>query len=152
MEAEMKLTSTSFSEGQEIPVRHTCDGENVAPDLAWSDLPPGAQSLALVCFDPDAPSGTFTHWTVWDLDPSLKGVPEGQIPRAARQGVNGFGQPGYGGPCPPRGHGVHHYHFQLSALRQPLDIDAGASQASFTAALRAHEIERAEPVGVYERR
>ena len=148
----MQLTSASFGDGQEIPVRHTCDGANVAPDLAWSEVPRDTQSLALCCTDPDAPSGTFTHWTMWNLDLALGGLPEGHVPPAASQGTNGFGEVGYGGPCPPRGHGLHHYRFQLWALRRPLDLEEGASPESFTAALLNDEVGHVELVGVYERR
>jgi hypothetical protein len=73
----MELTSVSFDNGEPIPTRFTCDGTNVAPQLAWSDLPPDTQSLAVWCFDPDAPGGTFTHWLLWDIDPSLTELPEG---------------------------------------------------------------------------
>ena len=147
----MRLSSTAFADGERVPTRHTCDGANVAPDLAWSDLPSATESLALCCVDPDAPSGAFTHWMIWDLDPSLGGLPEGHVPPEARQGQNGFGAAAYGGPCPPPGHGVHHYHFQLSALRQPLDLDEGASPESFNGAVSDHEIDRVELVGLYER-
>src|SRR5437016_9278126 len=94
-EATMKITSTAFDDRQAIPVRHTCEGANIAPELAWAELPRGTQSLALWCFDPDAPSGTFTHWTIWDLDPTLAGLPEGHVPPEARQGSNGFGDSRY---------------------------------------------------------
>jgi Raf kinase inhibitor-like YbhB/YbcL family protein len=147
----MQLTSGSFRDGQQIPARHTCDGENIAPDLAWSDLPGDTQSLALCCVDPDAPGGTFVHWTVWDLDPTLDGLPEDHVPPAARQGVNSFGKLGYGGPCPPSGHGVHHYHFQLWALRRPLDLEGGTSPDKVTAALGDVEVGLSELVGVYQR-
>lgn len=147
----MELTSDAFADGDEIPLRYTCDGANVAPDLAWSELPTGTRSVAAWCFDPDAPGGTFTHWTVWDLDPALGGIPEGHVPAGARQGRNGFGDAGYGGPCPPPGHGVHHYHFQLSALRRPLDLDDDVSPGEFSAALAEAKIDHAELVGLSER-
>jgi Raf kinase inhibitor-like YbhB/YbcL family protein len=131
----MKLTSAAFSDGDEIPSRFTCDGANVAPNLAWSDLPAETGSLAVHCFDPDAPDGTFTHWTLWDLDPSRGGLSEGGVPPDARQGRNDSGEIGYGGPCPPKGHGAHRYHFRLSALRQPLDIDEGCAPDGFIAAI-----------------
>jgi Raf kinase inhibitor-like YbhB/YbcL family protein len=148
----MNLTSDAFGNGEPIPARYTCDGANVAPDLAWNELPAGTASLALCCFDPDAPSGTFVHWTIWELDPSLGGLPEGHVPPEAHQGRNGFGELGYGGPCPPPGHGVHHYHFQLSALRQPLDLSEAADPAAFTAAFGDLELDRAELIGLYQRR
>src|SRR6266536_2438083 len=101
--AEFELRSDAFGDGEPIPARYTCEGEDVSPPLAWTGVPEGAVSLALICDDPDAPSGTFTHWVAWGIDPSTGGLAEGQS--APREGPNGFGSGGYRGPCPPPGHG-----------------------------------------------
>ncbi len=120
--ARFTLRSPSFQDGGAIPRRHTCDGEDVSPRLEWEGLPAGTKSLALVMYDPDAPAGTFIHWVLYDAPPSLGHIPEGVRPEAdvvegvGRQGVNDFGRVGYGGPCPPRGHGQHRYYFALHAL------------------------------------
>jgi Raf kinase inhibitor-like YbhB/YbcL family protein len=148
----MQLTSTAFADGETIPSEYTCDGAGRAPDLVWSEIPTGVQSLALSCVDPDAPNGTFTHWTAWDLEPGAGGVVGGRVPEGAREGTTSFGDAGFGGPCPPPGHGVHHYHFRLSALRQSLGLDAGAPPETFAARLREAEVDHAELVGLYERR
>src|SRR5204862_8324511 len=107
----MELSSEAFSDGDPIPSRYTCEGEDVSPPLTWSDVPEDAVTLALICDDPDAPSGTFAHWVGWGIDPGVGGLAEGEAP--PRQGRNGFGNIGYGGPCPPPGHGKHHYRFRL---------------------------------------
>jgi len=148
----MQLTSTAFGDQEPIPPRHSCDGANVAPPLAWRDVPGDAVSLAIVCLDPDAPGGTFTHWTIWNLDPTLPGLGEGEVPSSAEQGRNSFGDLGYGGPCPPPGHGVHHYQFQLVALRAPLGVRPGSDPEAVQAACAQHELARTECVGSYERR
>jgi Raf kinase inhibitor-like YbhB/YbcL family protein len=148
----MQLQSPSFTHGTTIPTKHTCDGVNMSPELTWTDLPSNARSLALRVLDPDAPSGTFTHWLIWDLNLQAGGVPEGRVPDDAREGTNGFGDVGYGGPCPPPRRGVHHYHFELIALREPIILDEGAGREAFDAAVRERRLEVAELVGLYERR
>jgi Raf kinase inhibitor-like YbhB/YbcL family protein len=125
----MLLRSPAFVDGQPIPTRYTCDGENVSPELQWSDIDPETVSLALTCEDPDAPGRTFTHWLIWDLSPSKGGLGAGEVPKSARQGRNDFGAIGYGGPCPPPGHGIHHYHFRLYALSAPVPVSEGATIA-----------------------
>src|SRR5919197_6162289 len=122
--APLEITSGAFEEGATIPRRHTCDGENVSPPLAWSGAPEGTRSLALIVDDPDAPVGTFAHWLAWGLDREAGGLGEGE--RAPSEGRNDFGRTGYGGPCPPRGHGRHRYFFRLYALAGELDLAAGA--------------------------
>jgi len=152
----MTLRSDAFQDGQAIPVRFTCDGENVSPPLSWSEPPPGTRSFALFCTDPDAPAGTFHHWGVFDLPAHLRRLDEGfsktgGIP-GARQAVNDFGKPGYGGPCPPQGHGVHHYHFEIFALDAArLDPPADARVANVRRAAVAHVLARGELIGTYRR-
>ena len=112
----MEITSSAFSEGDTVPVRFTCDGDDVSPPLAWSGVPDGAAELRLSIRDPDAPSGTFTHWLVTGVDPTVSEVREGAVPAGGREQENGFGRAGYGGPCPPPGRGAHRYVFRIEAL------------------------------------
>ena len=147
----MKLTSPAFGDGAPIPARYTCDGEDVSPELRWSGLPDGTVSLALTCQDPDAPRGTFTHWVIWNLDPTEGGIPAGDVPKGARQGRNDFGQIGYGGPCPPPGHGVHRYFFTLYAVSTELGLPEGATIVAFHNVLRDVTLADAQLLGTYER-
>ena len=113
----MKLASSAFADGSAIPRRLTCDGENLSPPLQWSGAPEGTQSFVLLCDDPDAPSGTWHHWAVYDIPRIQAKLPEGAAQdHRLKQGINDFRKAGYGGPCPPPGHGIHHYHFRLLAL------------------------------------
>ena len=146
------LTSPAFVNTDPIPVRHTCDGENLSPPLVWSDPPKRTQAFALVMDDPDAPSGTFTHWVLVDIQASRTMFDEGVIVGdSGTSGQNGFGNLGYGGPCPPRGHGPHHYRFSLHALRTHTNLPEGASRAAVDAALKGLILGTASLVGVYER-
>jgi hypothetical protein len=147
--AEFTLTSSAFANGEAIPSRYTCEGENLSPPLRWSGTPDGTRSLALVVDDPDAPVGTFTHWLAWGIDPEAGGLAEGQP--APAEGRNDFRVIGYGGPCPPPGHGPHRYFFKLYALDSDLALPAGASRAELERALEGHVLARAELVGIYER-
>src|SRR5438309_1992941 len=119
------LTSSAFRSGQVIPTQYTCDGANMSPPLAWTDLPRNTQSLALIVEDPDAPRGIWTHWVVYNLDPNMDGLPENfaDSGRNARQGINSYQNARYDGPCPPA-NSRHTYHFRLFALDQPLDLSA----------------------------
>lgn len=147
--ASFTLTSSAFSDGGEIPRRYTCDGDDLWPPLEWSGLPDGTRSLALACDDPDAPGGTFTHWLAWDIDPAAGRLGEGERPPA--EGRNDFGRTGYGGPCPPRGHGPHRYSFRLYALSGELELGAGAGKADVEQAVRSRSLGVAELLGTYER-
>lgn len=109
------LTSPAFSEGDPIPVRHTCDGEDLSPPLEWSGVPEEAERLTLTLADPDAPDGTFVHWVVTGIDPGTTGVEEGATPEGGTEGPTSFGETGYGGPCPPEGDEPHRYVFSLVA-------------------------------------
>src|SRR5262245_37059174 len=111
----MQLTSPAFSEGDTLDVRFTCDGEDLSPPLAWSDVPDGSSELRLSVTDPDAPSGTFTHWLVTGIDPSAPGVGQGAVPEGGAEQENSFGNASYGGPCPPKGTD-HRYVFTIEAL------------------------------------
>jgi hypothetical protein len=114
------LTSPAFAQGGRIPIRHTCEGGDASPALAWDGAPEGTRAFALVCSDPDAPVGTWYHWAVFDIPATMHGLDEdfptdGRV-GDIRQAVTDFRRTGYGGPCPPRGHGVHHYRFRLVAV------------------------------------
>jgi hypothetical protein len=143
------LRSDAFDDGQPIPARHTCDGEDLSPALVWREPPGETQSLALVVDDPDAPGGTFTHWLAWGIDPGTGGLGEGDA--APSEGRNDFGESRYRGPCPPRGHGPHRYSFRLAALDAAVDLAAGASREEFERALDGHVLATADLVGTYER-
>jgi Raf kinase inhibitor-like YbhB/YbcL family protein len=145
----MELTSSAFGFGQPIPRRYTCEGEDLSPPLAWTDVPDGTSSLALVVDDPDAPAGTFTHWLGWGLDPASGGLPEGQS--APVEGRNDFSEIGYRGPCPPAGHGPHRYFFRLHALEGTLDLQPGVGSAEFDRAVPQRSLAVAELMGTYER-
>jgi Raf kinase inhibitor-like YbhB/YbcL family protein len=147
--SEFALESNAFEHAQAIPTRHTCDGDDLSPELRWSNVPDGAQSLALVVDDPDAPRGIFTHWVAWGFDPGEGGLGEGES--APREGRNDFGAVGYRGPCPPPGHGRHRYLFRLYALDGEPGLEAGAGKADLERAIEAHALTIAELVGTYER-
>jgi Raf kinase inhibitor-like YbhB/YbcL family protein len=147
--AGLEITSGAFDHGGSIPPRHSCEGENVSPPLSWAGVPDGTRSLALIVDDPDAPVGTFTHWLAWGIDPAAGGLADGEA--APREGRNGFGTVGYGGPCPPPGHGRHRYFFRLQALDVDLDLEAGADREELERALGGHVLESGELIGGYAR-
>ena len=149
--SKISLSSDVFKDGQPIPVQYTCDGANHSPPLAWSGAPVGTKSFALVVDDPDAPSGTFRHWGMYDIPGSARSYGGGH--HAATEVVNDFGRPGYGGPCPPKGNGPHHYHFKLFALdTDRLDLPPSAKVVDVENAAARHLIARGELIGIYERR
>jgi Raf kinase inhibitor-like YbhB/YbcL family protein len=138
----MEFTTSAFEEGESVPTEFTCSGRDVSPPLEIASVPDDAGSLAIVVDDPDAPSGTFTHWLLWNLPPGTttiqKSVPQGKTVGSlggARQGTNDFGQIGYRGPCPPKGHGPHTYRFTLYALERELGLDAGAKRDALFSAM-----------------
>jgi len=145
----MKLTSPVFGQNQPIPATYTCDGANRHPPLIISQVPAKAQSLALVVEDPDAPAKTFTHWLLYDLPPSTRQIPEGEVPLKGTDGVNDFGVLDYRGPCPPSG--THHYVFRLFALDTELDLAEGAIKEEVLAKMEGHVLDRAELIGIYGR-
>jgi hypothetical protein len=145
------LQTKSFAAGGEIPRKYTCSGEDVSPELSWSEPPAGTQSLALIMDDPDAPVGTFTHWGAYDLPPQTRQLAEGAtLPGEARQGRNDFGRTGYGGPCPPPGK-PHRYYFKLYALDTKLNLKSGASKADLERAMKGHILAQAEIMGTFKR-
>lgn len=143
------ITSPDFAADGPIPQRFTCDGANVSPELRWTGVPARAAALALVVDDPDAPSGTFTHWVVVDIAPTVTGSAQGQPPQGARQVTNDTGKTSYFGPCPPSG--VHHYRFTLYSLRAPVGPASSGSLASALAAIRASATAQSRVVGTYHR-
>jgi Raf kinase inhibitor-like YbhB/YbcL family protein len=144
------LTSTAFDHEGRIPGRHSCEGEDVSPPLAWAEVPEGTASLALICDDPDAPiSGSFVHWVAWGIDPASDGLGEGESPPS--EGSGGFGEASYRGPCPPQGHGPHRYFFRLFALDSEPDLAPGASRDELESAMQGHVLDNTELMGTYER-
>ncbi|HOK45346.1 MAG TPA: YbhB/YbcL family Raf kinase inhibitor-like protein [Bryobacteraceae bacterium] len=149
-----KLMSSAFPEGGTIPKLHTCEGADLSPALEWSGEPAGTKSFALIVDDPDAPVGTWNHWLLWDIPASTHSLPQGFKPgQTGESGTNDFGKLGYGGPCPPKGHGPHRYFFKLYALdTESLGLRAGAKRADLDRALKNHILAEAQYMGRYERR
>lgn len=148
----MRLFSPAFANGQPMPRRFTCDGDNLSPPLEWSAVPSSTRSFALVCTDLDAPRGTFHHWAIFDLPANLSSLSEGQVLYGIRGGINDFGKLGYGGPCPPRGHGTHRYVFELFALNaQRLECGLQPSAADVARAARLQAADTARITGLYAR-
>jgi Raf kinase inhibitor-like YbhB/YbcL family protein len=148
------VKTTAFSEGGTVPQKHTCDGADVSPALAWAGAPAGTQSVALIADDPDAPVGTWTHWIIWNI-PAESALAEGvakveNLGNGARQGKNDFKRVGYGGPCPPPGN-PHRYFFKLYALNAKLDVKAGAGRSELERAMKGHILAQAELMGRYGR-
>ena len=154
--SSLALSSTSFRDGETIPARHTCDGENLSPSLGWTGVPVETRSFALICDDPDAPRGTWVHWLLWNLpaDACELGVgmpPRPELPSGARQGINDSGDLGYGGPCPPPG-SPHRYFFRLHALDTTLNLSPGVNRSDLEAAMEGHILARGTFMGTYQRR
>jgi Raf kinase inhibitor-like YbhB/YbcL family protein len=148
---DLRISSPALQAEGAIPTRHTGEGEDVSPALEWSGVPEGTAQLALICHDPDAPLARgFTHWVVHGIPASATGIAEGGG-GAFVEGVNDFGKPGYGGPMPPEGHGMHHYYFWLYALDAEVDAGPGLSRAELLDRMADHVIEQARLVGTYER-
>ena len=150
----LQLSCPAFAAEATIPRVYTCDGENRSPPLSWADAPSQTLSYALIAEDPDAPAGNFVHWVLFDIPVTQSGLPEGVLHRGdmsegSRQGRNGFGGVGYGGPCPPSGK-PHRYLFKLFALDQRLNLEPGASKAEVERAMQGHVLDQAELAALYE--
>ena len=145
----MEIQSAVFKNNKLIPSKYTCDGENVNPPLLLSDVPENAKSLVLIVDDPDASSGAFVHWIVWNIDPGIKEIKENNCPQNAVEGRTDFGRSGYGGPCPPSG--THRYFFKLFALNTTLDIDTSAGGAEVEREIENSILAKAQLVGLYRR-
>jgi Raf kinase inhibitor-like YbhB/YbcL family protein len=147
----IRVSSPAFTPGGPIPRRFSCDGEDVSPPLAWTGVPGAARSLALLVEDPDAPDGTFVHWTLFDVPPGTSALRAGEVPAGAHEGENSFGDRGYGGPCPPEGDAPHRYRFLLYALRSAPGLDAGAPPEDVRAAVAERAIARGQLTGRFGR-
>lgn len=151
----MVLESSAFGDGQFIPKRHTCEGEDLSPPLRWSGVSPAAKSLALICDDPDAPSRIWVHWVIYDIPPTFAGLTEGVPPTevtadGAKQGKNDFRRTGYSGPCPPPGK-LHRYHFKIFALDIEPGLPVGATKDDLLKAMEGHVLAEGLLTGLFKR-
>lgn len=152
---QIQLSSAAFNDGGTIPVAYTCDGGNVSPPLSWTNVPADTQSLVLIVDDPDAPSGTWVHWVIFNMAPTVSSLSEGASSPGSRDsfgtaGTNSFRQSGYGGPCPPKGK-PHRYFFKLYALDRKLELKSGASKADVEKAMQGHILTQGQLMGTYGR-
>ena len=157
--AKLTVTSPRISANQTIPAQYTCEGPDVSPALQWQGAPEGTKSLALICDDPDAPGGTWVHWVMFNIPATATSLPENVAKTespgnggGAKQGLNSFRKIGYGGPCPPPGHGSHRYFFRLFALDTELKLQPGVTKRQLEVALEGHVLARGELLGQYERK
>jgi len=155
----MEIVSTAFKHNDQIPRRHTGEGEDVSPRLEWSSPPPEAKELALICDDPDAPSKeAWVHWVLYKIPLGVHEIPEARPqepsltePPGALQGKNSWGSLGYRGPLPPPGHGIHHYYFKLFALDKAMGLKPGLDKAGLLNAIKGHVIAETCLIGTYSR-
>ncbi len=158
-EVKEMVVSSVFKDKEFIPKKYTCEGQDVNPELVISNIPDGAKTIAIICDDPDAPIGTFVHWVLWNYPvdgPSVK-IPEAlpkveKLQNGAMQGYNDFGKVGYNGPCPPKGHGVHHYHFKIYAVNSLIELNGKVTKEVLERALSSRIIAQAKIVGLYEKK
>lgn len=151
-----ELTSTAFSQGEPIPVKYSCDGEDISPPLAWGDPPEGTRSLALIMDDPDAPVGTWDHWILFNIPADMRELQENlpitgknQYPGAIFVGNNSWGRADYGGPCPPGG--THRYFFKLYALDTTISLLPGVNKQGLLAAMEGSVLAETELMGTFTR-
>ncbi len=149
MKLSMKIQSPVFNHNESIPAKYTCDGENTNPPILISDVPESAQSLVLIVDDPDAPAGTWAHWTIWNIETKTAEIAENSVPVGAVEGKTSYNKPGFGGPCPP--FGEHRYFFKLYALDSVLDLPASTSKEDLEKEMDGHILEQAELIGLYKR-
>jgi len=146
----LAVTSTAFKEGGMIPRKYTCDDRDLSPQIAWTGVPAGAKSVALICDDPDAPVGTWVHWVMFNIPATVKELTEGALPPAgAKLGTNDFRKLPYGGPCPPGG--THRYFFKVYALDTLLALKEGATKAELLKAMEGHDLAQGQLMGKYKR-
>ncbi len=143
----MQITSTNFQNNEPIPSRFGRDEDDVNPSLTFSEIPEKAESLALIMEDPDAPSGLFTHWILYNMTPGVLQIVEGELPVSGIQGLNDYGEPKYGGPKPPSG--THRYFFKLFALDTMIETTSALDRTALYQAMDDHIIDKAEIVGTY---
>lgn len=151
----IQLTSPVFEAGDAIPDKYTCEGANVSPPLEWGEAPDQVESLVLICDDPDAPGGIWSHWVLYDIPPNQTGLgedvpPEANLSWGGVQGRNDFGDIGYGGPCPPQG-STHRYYFRLYGLDEKLEMPPGASRGQMLDRIEDHIVVQSELVGRFNR-
>lgn len=149
------ITSSAFKEGQMIPAKYTCDGDNISPPLNWQPSPQGVKSFALICDDPDAPIGIWIHWVLWNIPAEANGLPEAvptttQLPDGSKQGVTSARSHGYHGPCPPSG--THRYYFKIYALDTMLDLPDNSTKQDLLEAMKGHILAEGSLMGKYKRR
>jgi hypothetical protein len=149
-EEKMTITTPAFEHNGNIPSKHTCDGNNVNPHLKFSGIPAGAKKLALIVDDPDAPSGMFVHWVVWNIDPATTEIKEDSVPKEALEGITDYKKPGYKGPCPPSG--THRYFFKLYALDTELKLGTASTKADLEKAMKGHILAQSEIIGLYKKK
>ena len=153
---ELKVASPDFDDGGDIPSEFTCDGEDKSPLISWDQPPDGTQSVVVIVDDPDAPSGIFVHWVIFNLpgnsDRLRRDIPANESIAGAIQATNSFQQTGYGGPCPPRGDDPHEYRFQVYGLNAKLDLTAEATATDVLTAIRGSVIAQGHLSGMYARR
>lgn len=152
---KLSVSSSAFGEGESIPKKFACNGQNISPPLTWRNVPQGTKAFALIVDDPDAPSGTFTHWLIFNIPSETHelsaAIPsQGKLPSGALQGKNDFGEIGYDGPCPPSGP-AHHYRFTVYALDKSLDLKAGATREQVINAMEGNVLARGRLTGTYKR-
>jgi Raf kinase inhibitor-like YbhB/YbcL family protein len=148
------VSSTAFRDGGMIPSQYACDGPNISPPIEWAGLPTDAETIALICDDPDAPAKVWVHWVVFDVPATRSGLPEAvpsekTIPDGGRQGTNDFGEVGYGGPCPPSG--THRYYFKVYALDTQLNLDSTTTKDRLLRAMEGHVLAQGQLIGGYRR-
>ncbi len=151
---EIEIQSRSFGEGESIPSKFTCDGANVSPQLSWECKVEGVKTYVLIVEDPDASSGNFTHWVVYNIPSGVSSLMENSTPtknvrEEVLMGTNDFGRIGYGGPCPPSG--THHYYFRIYGLNTAVHLDSGATKREVLKKMEGHIIARGELMGTYQR-
>jgi Raf kinase inhibitor-like YbhB/YbcL family protein len=151
----MQITSAAFAEGQPVPDQYTCSGSDVSPPLRWTGAPAGVKSFAIITDDPDAPTGIWVHWVIYNLPPATTSLAENvpqlpELPGGARQGINDFGKIGYNGPCPPPGK-PHHYHFRIYALDTMLDLKPGATREKLLDAMDGHILAEGQLMGTCQK-
>jgi len=145
----LTLSSPAFQNNQPIPQKYTCDGEDISPPLTIENVPEGTQSLVLIMDDPDAPSGTWVHWIVFNIDPETTSIAEDSVPRDALQSSNSWRLTGYGGPCPPSG--THRYMFKLYALDFKIRVTKGNQVIDVEQEIQGHIIEQTTLIGTYSK-
>jgi Raf kinase inhibitor-like YbhB/YbcL family protein len=148
----LTITSAAFKDGEAIPKKFSCDGQDLSPALLWSGVPAGTKSFALICDDPDAPMGTWVHWVAWGIPADATSLPEGagKSAEGIKQGMNSWPRAGYSGPCPPPGK-PHRYYFKLFELDSDLELPQSANKAALETAMKGHILGQSQTMGTYQR-